>query len=346
MRFAMVVVLWMSIGLIGPSVQPAAAQVSVGIGLPNVSIGINVPTYPQLVQVPGYPVYYAPSLPANYFFYDGMYWVYSGDSWYASTWYNGPWSVVAPAAVPVYVLRVPVGYYRAPPVYFHGWAYNAPPRWGDHWGYAWAQNHVGWDHWNRTAVPVLAPLPVYQRQYYGDRYPHAEQQYALRNEHYRYQPRDTVVREHYQQQALARPAAAPQSAGPGAPRGPEGNRGAPPSQFSRGGSPQQMQQQGQGSSSQFGGRSREAQQGRPPQAQMQQQGAPQQMTRQAQPPGAPQQMARQGQPPGAPPHAQGQPQGQPQMTRQAQPQGNPQHGQGGGHQQEHGKGGGGQEQNR
>ena len=84
------------------SVGPAMAQVSVGIGFPNVSIGINVPLYPELVPVPGYPVYYAPALRSNYFFYDRMYWVYQSDNWYASSWYNGPWGLVAPEDVPVY----------------------------------------------------------------------------------------------------------------------------------------------------------------------------------------------------------------------------------------------------
>ena len=67
------------------SVTSAHAQVSVNIGFgPAVDIGIQVPVYPQLVQVPGYPVYYAPRASANYFFYDGAYWVYQGDSWYVS----------------------------------------------------------------------------------------------------------------------------------------------------------------------------------------------------------------------------------------------------------------------
>src|SRR5512137_844108 len=99
---------------------PATAQVSIGIGLPNVSIGINLQTYPQLVPVPGYPVYYAPQLRSNYFFYDGMYWIYQDDRWYASSWYNGPWAVVAPEVIPVFVLRVPVRYYQRPPPYFRG----------------------------------------------------------------------------------------------------------------------------------------------------------------------------------------------------------------------------------
>ena len=179
---------------------PAAAQVSFGVSTPGLSIGFNVPTYPQLVRVPGYPVYYAPGLNTNYFFYDGMYWVFQGDNWYTSSWYNGPWNLVAPDYVPAYVLRVPVRYYRAPPVYFRGWRADAAPRWGDHWGGGWAQAHRGWDQWDRRAAPAPAPVPSYQRQYSGNRYPQQQQQYSLNNQHYRYQPQDPNVRQHYQQQ--------------------------------------------------------------------------------------------------------------------------------------------------
>src|SRR5450432_164009 len=153
----LLVVMWMLFG----AITPASAQVSVGIGLPGASIGINLPVYPQLIPVPGYPVYYAPQVNSNYFFYDGLYWVYQRDNWYASSWYNGPWGLVAPGAVPLFVLRVPVRYYRRPPAYFHGWGGDAPPRWGEHWGNAWTQNHGGWDTWNRGSVPAPAPLPVY-----------------------------------------------------------------------------------------------------------------------------------------------------------------------------------------
>jgi hypothetical protein len=154
--------------------------------------------------VPGYPVYYAPGVDSNYFFYDGMYWVYQGDSWYASSWYNGPWALVAPQAVPVFVLRVPVRYYRQPPVYFRDWRRDAPPRWGEHWGNDWEQRRSGWDRWNRKVAPPPAPLPVYQRQYSGNRYPQAEQQPTLHGQRYRYQPRDATVQQAYQAQGLRR----------------------------------------------------------------------------------------------------------------------------------------------
>ena len=200
-------------GLIGLSMMLfpatfASAQVSIGIGLPNVSIGINLPLFPELSPVPGYPVYYAPNVNANYFFYDGMYWVYQDDNWYASTWYNGPWGFVEPEVVPLFVLRIPVRYYRQPPVYFSGWQSNAPPRWGQHWGNDWEHRRSGWNRWNRNSVPARAPRPAYQRQYSGDRYPGAEQQRSLRGQSYRYQPRDRVVRQHLNQQAVQRPAPA------------------------------------------------------------------------------------------------------------------------------------------
>ncbi len=196
------------------SITSVVAQVSIGVGLPGVSIGINLPVYPQLVAVPGYPVYYAPQLNSNYFFYDGMYWVYQQDNWYASSWYNGPWGLVAPEVVPLYVLRIPVRYYRRPPVYFRGWASDAPPRWGEHWGNTWEQRRQGWDNWNRSSAPSPAPLPAYQRQYSGNRYPSVGQQQALQAQNYRYQPHDAVVQQHYQAQRVqstSPPAAAPPS---------------------------------------------------------------------------------------------------------------------------------------
>jgi hypothetical protein len=182
-------------------VNAAQAEVSVGIGIsvPGVSIGINMPAYPRLVPVPGYPVYYDPRVNYNFFFYDGLYWVLQGDNWYASSWYNGPWDLVEPYYVPLYVLRVPVRYYRRPPPYFRGWHADAPPRWDEHWGRDWEQHRKGWDQWDRRSTPRPAPLPSYQRGFYGDRYPHEEIQPSIRSKKYRYQPREPVTQQYYQQ---------------------------------------------------------------------------------------------------------------------------------------------------
>ncbi|MBK5105705.1 MAG: hypothetical protein JJE42_15775 [Burkholderiales bacterium] len=184
---------------------PAAeAQVSFGVNIgiaPGINIGINVPVYPRLVRVPGYPVYYDPRADSNYFFYDGLYWVFQGDDWYSSTWYNGPWSLTDRAYVPLFVLRIPVRYYRRPPQYFLNWRADAPPRWNERWGHEWEQQRRGWDRWDRSKAPKAAPLPSYQRNYSGERYPRAEQKrHELRSKNYRYQPREEVTRQHYQQQ--------------------------------------------------------------------------------------------------------------------------------------------------
>ena len=139
---------------------------------------------------------------ANFFFYDGLYWVLEGDNWYASSWYNGPWGAVAPAVVPVFLLRVPVRYYRSPPTYFRGWRPDAPPRWGEHWGNSWEQRPptAGTAGTARRRRRGPLRLPVYQRKFPHERYPQPAQQPSLHGQNYRYQPREPVVRQHYQEQ--------------------------------------------------------------------------------------------------------------------------------------------------
>jgi hypothetical protein len=197
--------LFIILGMLLSPLAVADVGFSIGIGTPHVSIGINVPAYPDMVVVPGYPVYYAPRLSANLFFYDGMYWVYQNDYWYASSWYNGPWWVVSPEVVPVFILRVPVRYYRHPPAYFRGWRSDAPPRWGDHWGRNWEQRRGDWNRWDRRNAPAAAPPPEYQRHYSGERYPRRiEQQYELQNRNYRYEPREPAIKRHYEEQTMRR----------------------------------------------------------------------------------------------------------------------------------------------
>jgi len=179
----------------------APAQVSISIGLPHLNIGINVPTMPELVQIPDSPAYYAPGVASNFFFYDGMYWVFKDDNWYASSWYNGPWAAVHPEAVPLYVLRIPVSYYRRPPAYFRSWRGDGPPRWDERWGQDWSRRRAGWDRWDRREVPPRAQVPSYQREFRGKAYPAPERQQQVHQEHYQYQPREQVVRDHYEKQA-------------------------------------------------------------------------------------------------------------------------------------------------
>ena len=200
----------------------ALVPVAPALAYTGVSIGINIPVYPRLVAVPGYPVYYAPNLPYNYFFYDGMYWDFDGDNWYYSRWYNGPWELVDPYAVPLYLLQVPVRYYHRPPAYFRGWAINDAPRWHEHWGRSWVDRRHDWNdgRYRRDyRAERAAPLPHYQRQYSQRNYPAPEQQRQLADRSYRYQPREQVVQQHYrgqysqapqQQSAPQRDQAAPQ----------------------------------------------------------------------------------------------------------------------------------------
>ena len=238
------------------TLTPAFAQISINFGGPGVSIGINLNAYPTLQRVPGYPVYYAPGMNSNYFFYDGLYWVYQSDDWYASSWYNGPWTVVDRMDVPVYILRVPVRYYRHAPSYFKSYRADDAPRWGEHWGSSWEQRHRGWDQWNRGSAPAPAPLPTYQRQYSGNRYPQASQQAVLESQNYRYQPHDAVAQRNFEQRRTQAQSAPDRQATPQQQR------------------PQQQQQQ-------------------PQQQQQQQQQQPQQRTQQQQQQQQPQQRTQQ-----------------------------------------------------
>jgi hypothetical protein len=174
----------------------AGAQVSIGVGvaLPGVRIGVSIPAYPDLVPIPGYPVYYAPQLDANLFFYDGEYWLYANDNWYYGSWYDGPWYLVDPLEVPVFLLRVPIRYYRRPPPFFRAWSRSRPPHWGQHWGRDWERRRSGWDRGDRNAVPRRAPLPNYQRRFPHGRYPGVDRQRDLQGRYYHFAPRESVPR--------------------------------------------------------------------------------------------------------------------------------------------------------
>jgi hypothetical protein len=205
MRNALIGLLLTTASLVTPTANAAVV----------VNIGINVPTYPSLVRIPDYPVYYAPSMRANYFFYDGLYWVFndSDGNWYESSWYNGPWYAVDPFDVPDFLLRVPVRYYRAAPSFFRGWSSDRAPLWGSHWGSSWQSRRSGWDNWKRGSAPAPAPLPSYQRSYSGNRYPsNVSQQASIQTRSYTYQPRETIARQQFQEhraQARSAPQVAP-----------------------------------------------------------------------------------------------------------------------------------------
>ncbi|MBU6460480.1 MAG: hypothetical protein KGQ58_06355 [Proteobacteria bacterium] len=184
-----------------PALSFADTRISIGIALPGTSIGINMPYYPQLTPIPGYPVYYDPAANYNFFFYDGLYWVFRNDHWYSSSWYNGPWYQVNPYNVPAFILRIPIRYYRRPPVFFHDWDRDGPPRWGAFWGHDWDRRRQGWDRWNPHNAPHPAPLPQYQRAYSGRHYPHEiNYQDRIRSQHYRFQPHDSNARQYYYHQ--------------------------------------------------------------------------------------------------------------------------------------------------
>ena len=52
-------------------------------------------------------------------------------------------------------------------------------------------------------MPQRAPLPTYQRQFNRQNYPRqVQQQSALHSQNYGYQPRESVVQNHYQSRGI------------------------------------------------------------------------------------------------------------------------------------------------
>ena len=187
------------------SILPAAAQ-------EYYDIDVDLPQYPEMLPVPDSPVYYAPSVDSNYFYYDGQYWDYFNDRWYASPWYNGPWAYVDPVYVPTYVLWVPIRYYHKHPAHWHGWNVNGPPKWGQHWGNDWQARHNEY-YRGSPRNSARAPLPEYQRTYTRANYPRAvPQQSMLHSQHYTYRPQERIVQQHYTQRGITQGQAVQQRA--------------------------------------------------------------------------------------------------------------------------------------
>ncbi len=125
----------LAVGLALLSLPMASAwgqNVSVAIGTPSVNFGLTIGSPPPLVAVPGLPVYQAPSVPDNYFVYQGYYYLYHEGNWYYSPHYNGPWISLVIHQVPRPILAVPVPYYKKPPPH---WKKHGPPPWAEARGY-------------------------------------------------------------------------------------------------------------------------------------------------------------------------------------------------------------------
>lgn len=115
----------------------ADAQVSVGVQTSSLQLGINlgpqpppvVVVPPPVVAVPGPPpppVYYAPTLPYNYFVYQNVYYLYHEGRWFRGRRYNGPWTAIAINRVPRPILAVPAERYHNRPEH---WEQHGPPPW-------------------------------------------------------------------------------------------------------------------------------------------------------------------------------------------------------------------------
>jgi hypothetical protein len=84
---------------------PAGAQVQV-----QITMGLPVVLPPMVVVQPGVQV--VTELDEEVYFVNGWYWVRRGPHWYRTHDHRGQWVWVAPARVPVALVRIPPGQYR------------------------------------------------------------------------------------------------------------------------------------------------------------------------------------------------------------------------------------------
>jgi hypothetical protein len=227
--------------------KPGPRRRSTSASGSSVSIGINLPVFPSWWFVPNYPVLLCPRGNVNLFFYESLYWAYQGDEWVLeSSWYNGPWGLVGPEYVPAFVLRVPVRYYRQPPVAWVGWRSEASPALGRALrGHDWEQRRSGWDRLDRGARLAPAPLPVYQRTVHGGTVIRAWSSSACWSARsIAISRQDSVVRQYRQQRDAAAAATGRSGARAGADRSGTGRPGhsareasSPPRRRSRASSP-------------------------------------------------------------------------------------------------------------
>jgi hypothetical protein len=129
---------WLFVGMLAACalrlVTPAlvAAQINIGINIgtpPPPPSPVVITTPPRLVVIPGTQVFYAPSVPQNYFVYGGKSYIFQDGTWLVAPTHHGPWTLLAVEHVPPPLRGVPVRYYKVP----HGHRKEkGPPPWTGH----------------------------------------------------------------------------------------------------------------------------------------------------------------------------------------------------------------------
>jgi hypothetical protein len=205
--------LWFVLLLLAPASAVYASDVGfnagVSVGFPGVgvSVGVGAPGYsyqeapayayreapaypyqqveieepPVFVQPPELGFYAAVGVPYNLFFLNNLYYLFSGNAWFASPYYNGPWSSIYYGDLPYALNRYPFERIR----YFRDDYYGRYQRYGAWDGYRhFRPDRHGWgrEGYGRRVYSYSRPngpghaygeRPSYNRQYsrgqrYGD----------------------------------------------------------------------------------------------------------------------------------------------------------------------------------
>src|SRR2546428_13751270 len=83
-------VIALAAGLLAAPARGVDVHIGINIGVPPPPPPVVVEAPPPLAVVPQTPVYYAPSLPYNYFYYGGLSYAFHDDHWFYAASYAGP----------------------------------------------------------------------------------------------------------------------------------------------------------------------------------------------------------------------------------------------------------------
>ncbi len=143
---------YVMLGLLVSVSQAQASNVGFSVGVNVGTPGAAVPVYapqpvviaepPEFIYPPQLGFYVAIGLPYDLFLYGNRYYLFRGDSWYVSPYYNGPWTSIYFGNVPYGIRRHSfsrIHYYRDD--YYR--RYDSSGRWYDHRPFRPGRHEIG-----------------------------------------------------------------------------------------------------------------------------------------------------------------------------------------------------------
>lgn len=188
----------LSILLLTPASSVFASNVAfnagVSVGLPgaSVNLGVGAPAYPyrpvtiveppMFVQPPELGFHTAVGVPYDLFFLNNLFYLFSGNAWYSSPYYNGPWSSIYAYDVPYLLSRHPFHRIRHYRDHYYGY-YKRYGRWDGYHHFRPERRHAGWGHGHHGPPGYAYSRPGHPAHHHGGMPAAYSRPYAGRHVH-------------------------------------------------------------------------------------------------------------------------------------------------------------------